>query len=252
MRLAGKAAVITGGASGFGRASALRFAREGAALMVADLDGGGAEAVAREIRAAGGRALHQHLDVTNADQVRDAWQRSRSEFGRLDIVFNNAGIPQRITPIDETSEEVFIKLMAVNVRGVFLGCRYAIPILREQGGGVILNTCSTAGIRPRPGLASYAASKGAAIAFTKALALEVAPYNIRAVAICPVAADTPMLPGFIGDRDPDEARAAFVKSIPLGRLNLPEDVANAALFLASDEAAMVTGTAFEVDGGRDV
>jgi 3-oxoacyl-[acyl-carrier protein] reductase len=252
MRLAGKAAVITGGASGFGRASALRFAREGAAVMVADLNGAGAEAVAGEIGDAGGQALHQRVDVTNAEQVRSAWQRARREFGRLDIVFNNAGIPQSIAPVEETSEDVFVQLMAVNVRGVFLGCRYAIPILRDQGGGVILNTCSTAGIRPRPGLASYAASKGAAIAFTKALALEVAPYNIRAVAICPVAADTPMLPGFIGDRDPAEARAAFVKTIPLGRLNVAEDVANAALFLASDEAAMVTGTAFEVDGGRDV
>src|SRR5919198_5168723 len=115
-----------------------------------------------------------------------------------------------MTPIEETSEEIFIKLMAVNVRGVFLGCKHAIPILKEQGGGVILNTCSTAGIRPRPGLASYAASKGAAIAFTKALALEVAPFKIRAVAICPVAADTPMLPDFIGDRDPEETRAAFI------------------------------------------
>src|SRR6266487_347743 len=203
MRLAGKAAVITGGASGFGRASALRFAREGAVVMVADLDGGGAEAVAREIRAAGGHALHQQVDVTDAEQVRDAWQRTRREFGRLDIVFNNAGIPQSITPIEQTSEEVFVKLMAVNVRGVFLGCRYAIPILRDQGGGVILNTCSTAGIRPRAGLAAYAASKGAAIAFTKALALEVAPFKIRAVAICPVAADTPMLAHFIGARDTD-------------------------------------------------
>ena len=146
----------------------------------------------------------------------------------------------------------FEKIYSVNVRGVFLGSRYAIPILREQGGGVILNTCSTAGIRPRPGLAAYAASKGAAIAFTKALALEVAPYKIRAVAICPVAADTPMLPAFIGDRDPDETRAAFISTIPLGRLNVADDVANAAVFLASDEAAMITGTAFEVDGGRDV
>jgi 3-oxoacyl-[acyl-carrier protein] reductase len=166
-------------------------------------------------------------------------------------VFNNAGLPQSPTPIEETTEAVFVRLMAVNVRGVFLGSRYAIPILRAQGGGVILNTCSTAGIRPRPGLSAYAASKGAAIAFTKALALEVAPYKIRAVAICPVAADTPMLPGFIGDRDPDEARAAFISTIPLGRLNTAEDVANAALFLASDEASMITGTAFEVDGGRD-
>jgi 3-oxoacyl-[acyl-carrier protein] reductase len=252
MRLEGKAAIITGAASGFGLASALRFAREGALVMAVDLNGEGARAVAEQICASGGRAIAEQVDVTQPEAVERAWQRARRELGRLDIVFNNAGIPQSPTPIETTDPEVFARLMAVNVAGVFIGSKYAIPILREQGGGVILNTCSTAGIRPRPGLASYAASKGGAIAFTKALALEVAPFNIRAVAICPVAADTPMLPGFIGDRDPDEARAAFVRTIPLGRLNTAEDVANAAVFLASDEAAMVTGTAFEVDGGRDV
>jgi 3-oxoacyl-[acyl-carrier protein] reductase len=220
--------------------------------MAVDLDESGAAAVAAEIRATGGNAIHRGLDVTDADHVERAWQETRVAFGRLDVVFNNAGIPQSFTPIEETQEAVFSRLLAVNVLGVFHGCRAAIPLLRDQGGGVILNTCSTAGIRPRPGLAAYAASKGAAIAFTKALALEVAPHGIRAVAICPVAADTPMLPGFIGDRDFEETRAAFVRSVPLGRLNLPDDVANAAVFLASDEAAMVTGTAFEVDGGRDV
>jgi 3-oxoacyl-[acyl-carrier protein] reductase len=252
MRLANKAAVITGAASGFGRASAIRFAQEGAAVMAVDLDEAGAAAVAEQIRASGGNATHHQVDVTDGDQVERAWQEARATFGRLDVVFNNAGIPQAFTPIEETLEEVFSRLLAVNVLGVFHGCRVAIPLLRDQGGGVILNTCSTAGIRPRPGLAAYAASKGAAISFTKALALEVAPHGIRAVAICPVAADTPMLPGFIGDRDFEETRAAFVRSVPLGRLNLPDDVANAAVFLASDEAAMVTGTAFEVDGGRDV
>jgi len=252
VRLAGKAAIITGGASGFGRASAIRFAREGAQVMVVDLNGAGASAVCDEIQASGGQAIHQAVDVTKADEVRAAWSRAREAFGRLDIVFNNAGIAQRFCSIEETEEEVFVRLMAVNVRGVFLGCRYAIPLLRDQGGGVILNTCSTAGIRPRPGLASYAASKGAAIAFTRALALEVAPFNIRAVAICPVAADTPMLTDFIGDRDPAETRAAFLNTIPLGRLNVADDVANAAVFLASDEAAMITRSAFEVDGGRDI
>ena len=252
MRLAGKAAIITGAASGFGRASALRFAQEGAQIMVVDANEAGAQAVVEQIRAAGGQALHACADVTCAEQVERTWQRSREEFGRLDVVFNNAGIPQAITPIEQTAESDFLRLMAVNALGVFLGSRHAIPILRNQGGGVILNTCSTAGIRPRPGLAAYAASKAAAIAFTRALALEVAPHGIRAVAICPVAADTPMLPGFIGERDADEVRAAFVRSIPLGRLNSPQDVASAALFLASDEAAMITGTAFEIDGGRDV
>ena len=252
MRLAGKAAVITGGASGFGRASALRFAREGAKVLIADLNEAGLEVVQEEIREAGGTALTQRVDVTQPDQVREAWQRARRELGRLDIVFNNAGLPQHSHPVEQTEEDLFRRLLEVNVLGVFIGSREAIPILKEQGGGVILNTCSTAGIRPRPGMVPYAASKGAAIVFSKGLALELAPYKIRVVAICPVAADTPMLPTFLGDENPAAAREAFIRSIPLGRLNTAEDVANAATFLASDEAAMVTGTAFEVDGGRDV
>jgi 3-oxoacyl-[acyl-carrier protein] reductase len=252
MRLADRAAVITGGASGFGRASALRFAQEGARVMVVDLNQAGLDEVCAEIEAAGGTALSQRVDVTQADQVRAAWRRARSEFGRLDIVFNNAGLPQQSLPIEQTDEALFRRLFEVNVLGVFIGCREAVPILKEQGGGVILNTCSTAGIRPRPGMVPYAASKGAAIAFSKGLALELAPFKIRVVALCPVAADTPMLGSFLAGQDPTAAREAFVRSIPLGRLNRAEDVANAALFLASDEAAMVTGTAFEVDGGRDV
>jgi 3-oxoacyl-[acyl-carrier protein] reductase len=255
MRLSGKSAVITGGASGFGRASALRFAQEGAKVMVVDLNEAGAAEVAEAIRQAGGEALHQRVDVTVAEQVEAAWRSARDSFGRLDIVFNNAGLPQGAIPLETTDEAFFRKLLEVNVIGVFLGSRAAIPIMREQGGGVILNTCSTAGIRPRPGLIPYAASKAAAIMFTKGLALEVAKYRIRAVAICPVAADTPMLPafleGFVENGDVEAARARFIATIPWGRLNRAEDVANAALYLASDEAEMVTGTAFEVDGGRD-
>lgn len=252
MRLAGKAAVITGGASGFGRASALQFAREGAKVLIVDLNAAGLETVQEEIREAGGTALREQVDVTQSDQVRAAWQRARREFGRLDIVFNNAGLPQSAHPVEATDEAMFRRLLEVNVLGVFIGSREAIPLLKQQGGGVILNTCSTAGIRPRPGMVPYAASKGAAIAFSKGLALELAPLKIRVVAICPVAADTPMLPTFLGTEDPAAARETFIRSIPLGRLNTAEDVANAATFLASDEAAMVTGTAFEVDGGRDV
>jgi 3-oxoacyl-[acyl-carrier protein] reductase len=255
MRLSGKTALITGGASGFGRASALRFALEGAKVMVVDLNDAGLAEVAAQIRQAGGVALHQRVDVTSAEQVAAAWRRAQREFGRLDIVFNNAGIPQGAIPLELTDEAIFRQLLEVNVMGLFLGSRAAIPIMREQGGGVILNTCSTAGIRPRPGLVPYGASKAAAIAFTKGLALEVAKYRIRAVAICPVAADTPMLPafleGFAENGDLETARQRFISTIPWGRLNTAEDVANAALFLASDEAEMVTGTAFEVDGGRD-
>jgi 3-oxoacyl-[acyl-carrier protein] reductase len=255
VRLSGKAAVITGGASGFGRASALRFALEGAQVMVVDLNEPGVAEVAAQIRQAGGVALHQQVDVTRAEQVEAAWKRARQEFGRLDIVFNNAGMPQRAIPVEQTPEGLFRQLLEVNVMGVFIGSRAAIPIMREQGGGVILNTCSTAGVRPRPGLVPYGASKAAAIVFTKGLALEVAKYRIRAVAICPVAADTPMLPtfleGFAENGDLEAARQRFISTIPWGRLNTAEDVAHAAVFLASDEAEMVTGTAFEVDGGRD-
>jgi 3-oxoacyl-[acyl-carrier protein] reductase len=252
MRLGGKVAAITGAASGFGRATALRFAAEGARVLLADLNEDGLRAVADEIEAAGGAAAVERLDVTDGEQVGAAWQRAQREWGRLDVVFNNAGLPQYFSSIEQTTEADFERMLRVNVLGVFHGSQRAIPIMREQGGGVILNTCSTAGLRPRAGMAAYGATKGAAIIFTKALALEVAPYGIRAVAICPVAAETPMLASFIGDRDVDEARAAFIRSIPLGRLNTPNDIASAALFLASDEAAMITGTAFEVDGGRDV
>ncbi len=173
-------------------------------------------------------------------------------FGRLDVLFNNAGLPQAFGQFEDSTDDLFDRIMNVNVKGVFLGCRAAIPLMKAQGGGVILNTASTAGIRPRPGLAVYNASKAAVISLTKTLALELAPHHIRVVSICPVATDTPMLPGFIGAADEAEARKRFVATIPWGRLNLPEDIARAAVFLASPEAEMVTGTAFEVDGGRDI
>ena len=177
-------------------------------------------------------------------------------FGRLDVLFNNAGLPQGFTPFERSTDDLYNRIFDVNVKGVFYGCRAAIPHMKAQGGGVILNTASTAGIRPRPGLAVYNASKGAVITLTKALAVELAPHRIRVVSICPVATDTPMLSGFMGvDRDTSAAdglKKRFIDTIPWGRLNRPEDIAHAAVFLASSDAEMVTGTAFEVDGGRDV
>jgi 3-oxoacyl-[acyl-carrier protein] reductase len=176
-------------------------------------------------------------------------------FGRLDVLFNNAGLPQAFTPFEESSDDLYNRIFDVNVKGVFYGCRAAIPHMKAQGGGVILNTASTAGIRPRPGLAVYNASKAAVITMTKSLAVELAPHRIRVVSICPVATDTPMLPSFIGveqGADEAEGRKRFIGTIPWGRLNRPEDIAHAAVFLASSDAEMVTGTAFEVDGGRDV
>jgi 3-oxoacyl-[acyl-carrier protein] reductase len=210
-----------------------------------------AQETSQTIASRGGSASAFEVDVTNADQVGAMLQHAVEKFGRLDVLFNNAGLPQGATPLEDSSDELFERIMAVNVRGVFNGCRAAVPRMKAQGGGVILNTASTAGIRPRPGLAIYNASKAAVISLTKTLALEVAPYHIRVVSICPVATDTPMLSTFLGQNE-DEARQRFVATVPWGRLNRPEDLAQAAVFLASPEAEMVTGTAFEVDGGRDI
>jgi len=156
------------------------------------------------------------------------------------------------TPVEQVDEQLLTRLLDVNVKGVFYGCQVAAPIMKAQRSGVILNMGSTAGIRPRPGLSAYNMSKGAVITLSKSLALELAPYGVRVVALCPVATDTPMLPHFMGDVDPVEGRRRFVESIPMGRLNTSDDLARAALWIVSDDASMVTGTAFEVDGGRDV
>jgi 3-oxoacyl-[acyl-carrier protein] reductase len=250
-RLQGIVSVITGAASGIGRAAAIAFAEEGACVVIADLDASSAAATAEHINSRGGSAIPFEVDVTNRDQVERALQHAVDRFGRLDVVFNNAGLPQSFTPVEDSSDALFERIMAVNVRGVFNGCRAAIPHMKRQGGGVILNTASTAGIRGRPGLAIYNASKAAVISLTKTLALELAPHHIRVVSICPVATDTPMLPTFMG-ADDAEARQRFIATIPWGRLNRPEDIARAAVFLASSDAEMVTGTAFEVDGGRDI
>jgi len=252
MRLAGKAALITGAGSGIGRATAELFAREGARVAVADISPESGEVVVESIREDGGDAIFVQADVSNAGDVARMVEATAQAYGRLDILFNNAGIPMGFTPIEEVDDEFFDRVMAINVRSVHLGCKHAVPQMKAQGGGVILNTASTAGIRPRPGLSAYAASKGAVIAMTKALALELAPFKIRVVSINPVATDTPMLPGFFGQMDPAEARARFIASVPMGRLNRPEDIAHAAVYLASDAAEMVTGTAFEIDGGRDI
>ena len=254
-RLEGLVAVITGAGSGIGQASALAFAAEGARVVVADIHGASAEGTAEQVRAAGGQAEPIVVDVTRYDQVERMIQTAVDRFGRLDILFNNAGLPQAITPFEDSTDALFDRIFDVNVKGVFYGCRAAIPHMKASGGGVILNTASTAGIRPRPGLAVYNASKAAVINLTKTLAVELAPHRIRVVSLCPVATDTPMLPSFIGveqGADEAEGRRRFIGTIPWGRLNRPEDLARAAVFLASADAEMVTGTAFEVDGGRDV
>jgi len=252
MRLEGKVALVTGAGSGIGRATAEWFASEGAKVAVVDLAQEMGEQTVEAIREAGGDSIFIHADVSNAADVAQMIARTVEQWGRIDILYNNAGIPMGATPIEEVKDDFFDKTMAVNVRSVHLGIKHVVPHMKRQGGGVILNTASTAGIRPRPGLSAYAASKGAVIALTKALALELAPFKIRVVSINPVATETPMLTSFFGNADPTEARARFLASVPLGRLNQPEDIAHAALYLASDEAFMVTGTAFEIDGGRDI
>jgi 3-oxoacyl-[acyl-carrier protein] reductase len=254
-RLAGKIAVITGAGSGFGKGTAEVFAREGATVVVVDVN----EATAREtvdgIRAAGGQAWAMACDVSRADQVQRVMEETQREYGRIDILFNNAGIPMPFTPLEDVDEASWDRLMAINVKGVFLGCRAVIPIMKQQGGGVILNTASTAAVRPRPGLTAYNATKGAVLVLTRSLALELAPSKIRVNAINPVAGDTPMLAGFIGSQDlatVASGKKRFQETVPLGRLATPDDIAYAALFLCSDEASLITGVGLDVDGGRDV
>jgi len=246
MRLNNKIALVTGAGSGFGRGIATRFAEEGAKLVVADINGEAAKMVAGEM---GDSAIAVVADVSKNSDVEAMIQQTVAQWGRLDILVNNAGTTHRNKPMTEVTEEEFDRIFAVNVKSVFLTARHGVPLMKEQGHGMILNVASTAGLRPRPGLAWYNTSKGAMITATKAMAIELASFKIRVNAINPVAGETGMLHLFMGEDTP-EKRAQFVSSIPWGRLSQPQDMANAALFLCSDEADMVTGTCMEVDGGR--
>jgi len=246
MRLNNKITLVTGAGSGFGRGIAARFAEEGAKVVVADINEESAKNVAGEI---GDSAIAVVADVSKNSDVEAMIQQSVAQWGRLDILVNNAGTTHRNKPMTEVTEEEFDRIFAVNVKSVFLTARHGVPLMKEQGQGVILNVASTAGLRPRPGLAWYNTSKGAMITATKAMAIELASFKIRVNAINPVAGETGMLHLFMGEDTP-EKRAQFVSSIPWGRLSQPQDMANAALFMCSDEADMVTGTCMEVDGGR--
>ncbi len=246
-RLEGKVAVVTGAASGFGEGMAKRFAQEGARVVVADLNGDGATRVAGEI---GEQAVAVRADVTDRADVKAMLAAATEGFGKLDILVNNAGYCHRNKPLTEVSEDDFDRIMDVNAKAIYLAALEAVPML-EGRGGVIINTASTAGLRPRPGLTWYNASKGFAIIATKSMAVELAPKKIRVNCLCPVAGETGMLHLFMGEDTP-EMRAKFISTIPLGRLSTPADIASAALWLASDDAGFITGVALEVDGGRCV
>ncbi len=247
MRLEGKTALVTGAGSGIGKCIAETYAREGARVAVVDLDLDAAKEAARGI---GNNAIALRCDVTKKDEVHAAVEDTLAAFGALDVLVNNAGATHVNKPMLEIGEEEFDKIYAVNVKGVFLGCQAVVPHFRKSGGGVIINIGSTAGLRPRPGLSAYNATKGAVHILTKTLAVELAPDKIRVCAIAPVATDTPLLPSFLGPA-PGQ-REKFVSTVPLGRLAQPQDIANAALFLASADAQFVTGNIVEVDGGRTI
>ena len=250
MRLKDKVAIVTGAASGFGEGIARRFAAEGAQVVLADLNDQAGRQIAAEIETAGGTAAYVHADVTERVEVEAMVEAARANYGRLDILVNNAGYSHVNQPMTEVAEADFDRTFAVNVKAIYLAARAALPLFRGQGGGCIINTSSTAGLRPRPGLTWYNGSKGAVNTITKSMAVELAPDRIRVNAICPVAGETPMLETFMGKPDTPEARAPFLATIPLGRLSRPDDIAAAALYLASDEASMLTGVLLEVDGGR--
>ncbi|MGE0502808.1 MAG: SDR family oxidoreductase [Rhizobiaceae bacterium] len=246
MRLNGKVAIITGAASGFGEGMAKRFAEEGAKVVVADLNAKGAERVAGEI---GDAALAVTTDVSSRSEIDEMVYAAKNAFGRVDIMVNNAGYTHRNGDLTGVDEATFDLITAVNMKAIYHSTLAVVPTMDRQGGGVIINTASTAGLRPRPGLTWYNASKGWTITATKSMAVELAPKKIRVNCLCPVAGETGMLSLFMGEDTP-EKRAQFRASIPLGRLSTPLDIANAALWLASDEAAFITGVALEVDGGR--
>ncbi|MEP4035275.1 SDR family oxidoreductase [Pseudophaeobacter sp.] len=246
MRLAGKCAIVTGGASGFGLGIADKFLAEGARVMIADINGEGASALAAE---RGDKAMAQQVDVSNAASVNAMAEAAIGAFGRVDILINNAGVTHLPTPLDEVSEEDFDRVFNVNMKSVYLTARALVPHMKANSSGAILNVASTAGVSPRANLNWYNASKGWMITATKTMAVELAPRGIRVNAINPVAGETPLLQSFMGEDTP-EIRAKFLSTIPIGRFSTPQDMGNAACYLCSDEASMVTGVAMEVDGGR--
>ncbi len=253
MRLKDKVAIVTGAGSGFGEGIAKRFALEGASVLVNDINAKGGERVTAEIVAAGGKAQFAKGDVTSGADWAAMVAKATSAFGRLDIVVNNAGWTHRKKPFLEVTEAEFDQVYAVNVKSIYLSVLHTLPVFRKQGGGNIVNVASTAGLRPRPGLAIYNSSKAAVILMSKSMAGEFGPDNVRINCVNPVfSPETGLSAEFAGGAVTPEARKAYLASIPLGRFSTPADVANACLYLASDEASMISGSCIEVDGARCV
>lgn len=235
---------MTGGASGFGLGIARAFAAQGARVMIADIDGAAAQAAAAKLG-----ALAHSVDVSDDAAMAALTGAALDAWGRIDIHVNNAGITHMPAPMEEVSEEDFDRVLAVNAKSVYLSARHIVPMMKAAGRGAILNIASTAGVSPRPNLNWYNASKGWMITATRAMAVELAPFNVRVNALNPVAGETPLLKSFLGEDTP-EMRAKFLATIPMGRFSQPEDLGHAAVYLCSDEASLVTGVAMEIDGGR--
>ena len=251
MRLEKKVAIVTGGGSGFGEGIATRFAQEGCRVIVNDINVEGGERVAQVIKDSGGDAVFCKANVASSSDWAELLTCSLDNFGKLDIVINNAGTTHQNKSMLDVTDEEFDLVYNVNVKGIYYSARNLVPYFRKQGGGNFVTIASTAGIRPRPGLVWYCGSKAAAIIASQAMAVELAPDKIRVNVVNPVAGDTPLLAEFMGEDTP-EIRAKFAAVIPLGRFSQPRDIANACLYLASDEADFITGACIEVDGGRCV
>lgn len=245
-RLNTKTAIVTGGASGFGKGIVEKFIAEGANVMIADINDDAGEALADHL---GDQCTYVHCDVSVDADIAQIVKKTLGAFGKLDIMVNNAGMGHLPTALEKVDEVLFDRLLAINIKSIYLSALQCAPLFKEQKHGVFLNMASTAGVSPRPNLTWYNMTKGAVITATRSMAVELAPDNIRVNALNPVAGETPMLKTFMGEDTP-QIRQKFLSTIPLGRFSTPQDLGNAACFLCSDEASMITGVAMEVDGGR--
>lgn len=246
MKLHGKLAIVTGGASGFGAGIARRFVDEGATVVIADIDGDAANRLATDL---GDRAHAAEVDLRDSDDVEAMIASAKDITGSIDVLVNNAGIGHAPQPLEDLSEDQFDAIVDVNIKAIYRTSRQVVPLMKRAGSGAILNMASTAGVSPRPNLTWYNASKGWVITATRSMAVELAPAGIRVNALNPVAGETPLLKTFMGEDTP-EVREKFLASIPLGRFSTPDDMGAAAAFLCSDDASMITGVTLEVDGGR--